>query len=120
MLNEFKTPKSFWAEAVNTACYVINRVLIIPILKKTPFELWFETKPKVGYFKFFGCKVFILNTKDNFDKFYAKSDECIFVGYSSHSKDYRIYNKRIHVIEESIHVKFDESFPKPPSHWKII
>ena len=95
------------------ACYVINQVLIRPILNKTPFELWFDTKPKVGYFKVFGCKVFILNTKDNLDKFDAKYDDGIFVGNSSHSKYYHVYNKRTHVIEESIHVKFDESFPKP-------
>ena len=49
------------------------------------------------------------NGKDNLGKFDAKSDEGIFLGYSLQSKAYRIYNKRTIIIEESIHVSFDES-----------
>nr|GFC81274.1 putative Gag-Pol polyprotein [Tanacetum cinerariifolium] len=37
-----------------------------------------------------------------------KGDECIFVGYSNQSRAYRVFNKRIRVIMESIHVNFDE------------
>jgi transposase InsO family protein len=54
MLCENSLPKYFWAEAVNTACYVLNRVLIRPILKKTPYELWNGRKPNIGYFHAFG------------------------------------------------------------------
>ena len=60
-------------------------------------------------FKVFCCKCFILNTKDNLDKFDLKSNEGIFIGYSSRSKAYRIYNKRTLTIEESMHVNFDEN-----------
>ncbi|KAH9717278.1 hypothetical protein KPL71_021758 [Citrus sinensis] len=74
MLNENSLPKYFWAEAVNTACYVLNRVLIRPNLNKTPYELWKDRKPNIGYFKVFGCKCFVLNTKDNLGKFDPKSD----------------------------------------------
>ena len=35
MLNETGLPKYFWADAVSTTCYVLNRVFIRPILKKT-------------------------------------------------------------------------------------
>ena len=49
------------------------------------------------------------NGKDNLGKFDAKSDEGIFLGYSLQSKAFRIYNKRTMIIEESIHVSFDES-----------
>ena len=74
MLNENNLPKYFWAEAVNTSCYVLNRVLLRPILKKTLYELWKNKKPNISYLKVFGCKFFILNTKDNLGKFDAKSD----------------------------------------------
>ena len=110
MLNEHSLPKYFWAEAVNTACYVMNRVLVRPLLTKTPYELWNNKKPNVSYFKVFGCKCFILNEKDNLGKFDAKSDEGIFLGYSSVSKALRIFNKRTLIIEESIHVVFNEIF----------
>ena len=86
MLCEGNLPKYFWAEAVNTAYYILNQVLIRPIIKKTPNKLWNERKPNISYFHVFGCKCFILNNgKDNLDKFDAKSDEGIFLGYSTSS-----------------------------------
>ncbi|KAH9763753.1 hypothetical protein KPL70_001275 [Citrus sinensis] len=118
MLNENSLPKYFWAEAVNTACYVLNRVLIRPNLNKTPYELWKDRKPNIGYFKVFGCKCFVLNTKDNLGKFDPKSDVGIFLGYSNSSKAYRVYNKRTLVVEESMHVTFDET--NPSSTEKVI
>ncbi|KAH9697997.1 hypothetical protein KPL71_023833 [Citrus sinensis] len=118
MLNENSLPKYFWAEAVNTACYVLNRVLIRPNLNKTPYELWKDRKPNIGYFKVFGCKYFVLNTKDNLGKFDPKSDVAIFLGYSNSSKAYRVYNKRTLVVEKSMHVTFDES--NPSSTEKVV
>ncbi|KAM6587307.1 hypothetical protein CsatA_009912 [Cannabis sativa] len=56
MLNEISLPKYFWAEAVNTSCYILNRVFIRPNMNKTPYELWKGRKPNIGYFKVFGCK----------------------------------------------------------------
>jgi hypothetical protein len=110
LLNDTSLPKYFWAEAVNTACYIMNRALIRPILKKTPYELYNGRKPNISHLHVFGCKCFVLNNgKDNLGKFDAKSDEGIFLGYSLQSKAYRIYNKRTMNIEESIHVTFDES-----------
>ncbi|KAH9670869.1 Integrase catalytic domain-containing protein [Citrus sinensis] len=106
------------AEAVNAACYVLNRVLIRPNLNKTPYELWKDRKPNIGYFKVFGCKCFVLNTKDNLGKFDPKSDVGIFLGYSNSSKAYRVYNKRTLVVEESMHVTFDES--NPSSSEKVV
>jgi len=53
---------------------VLNRVLISPILKKTPYELFQGRKPNISHLKDFGRKCFILkNGKDNLGKFYSKS-----------------------------------------------
>ena len=88
----------------------MNRTLIRPILKKTPYELYNGRKPNISHLHVFGCKCLVLNNnKDNLGKFDAKSDEGIFLGYSLHSKAFRIYNKRTMIIEESIHVAFDET-----------
>ena len=108
MLNENNLPKYFWVEAINTSCYVLNRILLRPIIKKTPYELWKNKKPNISYFKVFGCKCFILNTKDNLGKFDAKSNVGAFLGYSTSSKAFRVFNKTM-VVEESIHVIFYES-----------
>jgi transposase InsO family protein len=110
MLCENNLPKYFWAEAVSTSCYILNRALIRPILKKTPYELYHGRIPSIAYFHVFGCRCFVHNNgKDNLGKFDAKSDEAIFLGYSLTSKAYRVFNKRTLVVEESIHVKFDET-----------
>jgi len=110
MLNETGLPKYFWVDVVSTTCYVINRVLIRPILKKTPYELFRGRKPNLSHLKVFGCKCFILNNgKDNLGKFDSKSDEGIFLGYSQHGHAYRVYNKRTMLVEESVHVNFDET-----------
>ena len=106
MLNDNNLPKYFWAEAISISCYVLNRILLRPILKKTPYELWKNKKPNISYFKVFRCKCFILNTKDNLGKFDAKSDVGIFLGYSTLSKAFRVFNKITMVVKESIHVIF--------------
>ncbi|KAK8578905.1 hypothetical protein V6N13_142162 [Hibiscus sabdariffa] len=113
MLCENNLPKYFWAEATNTSCYIINRVMIRPLLNKTPYEILKNKRPNISYFHPFGCKCFVLNNgKDNLGKFDAKSDEAIFLGYSLTSKAYRVFNKRTLVVEESIHVVFDDNlFP---------
>ena len=109
LLQESKLPRSFWAEAVNTASYVLNRVLIRPILNKTPYELLRKKKPNISYFKVFGSKCFVLKTIDRDGKFDSKSYEAIFLGYSLTSRAYRVYNLAKHTVEESIDVSFQES-----------
>ena len=64
----------------------------------------------MSYLKVCGSKCFILNTKDNLDKFYPKSDNEIFIGYSNRSKVYRVFNLRTNTIEETMHVSCDENF----------
>src|SRR5574338_1481057 len=110
MLSDSKLPKHFWAEAVATACYILNRILIRPLTDKTTYELLHGKKSKVSYFRIFGSKCFILNTKDNLDKFDPKSDKGIFIGYSNRSKAYRVFSLRTNTIEETMHVLFDENF----------
>jgi len=103
-------PKYFWMDAINTACHVLNRIVIRPILYMTPYELLKGRNPNLSYLRVFGSKCFILNSgKDKLGKFDAKAGEGIFLGYSSTSKSYRVYNKRTLVVEEFVHVAFDET-----------
>ncbi|KAJ1696040.1 hypothetical protein LUZ63_012738 [Rhynchospora breviuscula] len=109
MLHEFAVPKFLWAEAVNTACHVVNRACIRSKLKKTPFELWVGRTPKISYFRVFGSKCFVLDESPKVTKFDAKSLTGIFVGYSNTSKAYRVYLPTSRVVIESINVKFNEN-----------
>ncbi|GKE05269.1 putative ribonuclease H-like domain-containing protein [Tanacetum coccineum] len=82
MLVDSKLPTTFWSEVVNTACYVLNRVLVIKPHNKTPYELIRGRPPLIDFMKPFGCPVTILNTRDHLGKFDEKADEGFFVGYS--------------------------------------
>nr|GEU33865.1 retrovirus-related Pol polyprotein from transposon TNT 1-94 [Tanacetum cinerariifolium] len=82
MLVDSKFPTTFWAEAVNTACYVLNRALVIKPHNKTPYELIHGRPPLIDFMKPFGCLVTILNTRDHLCKFNGKADEGFFVRYS--------------------------------------
>jgi len=61
MLDEYKTPDSFWAETINTTYHAINYLYIHKYLGKTPYLTITGNKPKVHYFRVFGCKYYILN-----------------------------------------------------------
>ncbi|GJT89345.1 putative ribonuclease H-like domain-containing protein [Tanacetum coccineum] len=109
MLADSKLPTTFWAEAVNTACYVQNRVLVTKPHNKTPYELFLGRKPALGFMRPFGCPVTILNTIDHLGKFDGKADEGFFVGYSINYKAFRVFNNRTRIVEENLHVQFSES-----------
>nr|GEV85291.1 putative ribonuclease H-like domain-containing protein [Tanacetum cinerariifolium] len=106
MLADTKLPVTFWAEAVNTACYVQNRVLVNKSQNKTPYELFNSRTPVIGFLRPFRFHVMILNTLDQLGKFDAKGDEGYFVGYSMSSKAFRVFNKRTKKVEENMHVDF--------------
>nr|GEV89948.1 ribonuclease H-like domain-containing protein [Tanacetum cinerariifolium] len=78
MLVDSKLPTTFWAKAVNTACYVLNRALVIKPHNKTPYELICGRPPLIDFMKPFGCPVTILNTRDSLRKFDGKADEGFF------------------------------------------
>nr|GFB28438.1 retrovirus-related Pol polyprotein from transposon TNT 1-94 [Tanacetum cinerariifolium] len=75
-------PIPFWAKAVNTACYVQNRVLVTKPHNKTTYELLLGRTPSICFMRPFGCHVTILNTLDPLGKFDGKDDEAFLVGYS--------------------------------------
>nr|GEV73917.1 retrovirus-related Pol polyprotein from transposon TNT 1-94 [Tanacetum cinerariifolium] len=111
MLADLLLPILFWAEAVNTACYVQNRVLVTKPHNKTPYELLHGRTPSIGFMRPFGYHVTILNTLDPLAKLQRKVDEGFLVGYSVCSKAFRVFNSRTRIIQETLHVNFLENKP---------
>ncbi|GJY11842.1 ribonuclease H-like domain-containing protein [Tanacetum coccineum] len=101
----------FWAEAVNTACYVHNRVLVTKPHNKTPYELLIGRTCIISFIRPFGCPVTILNTLDHLGKFDGKADEGFLVGCFINTKAFRVFNNRTRKVEENLHVKFLENKP---------
>ncbi|GJW98067.1 putative ribonuclease H-like domain-containing protein [Tanacetum coccineum] len=111
MLADSLLPIVFWVETVNTACYVLNRVLVTKPHNKTPYELIIGRAPSISFMRPFGCPVIILNTLDPLGKFDGKAEEGFLVGYSVHSKAFRVFNTETRKVEENLHVNFLKNKP---------
>nr|GEY35435.1 hypothetical protein [Tanacetum cinerariifolium] len=109
MLVDSLLSTTLWPEAVNTACYVQNRVLVTKPHNKTLYELLIGRTSNLGFMKPFGCPVTILNTLDHLGKFEGKADEGFLVGYSVISKAFRVFNSKTRRVEENLHIKFLEN-----------
>ncbi|GKB91258.1 putative ribonuclease H-like domain-containing protein [Tanacetum coccineum] len=111
MLADSKLSTTFWAEAVNIACYVQNKVLVVKPHNKTPYELFHGRTPTLSFMRPFRYLVTILNTIDHLGKFDGKADAGFFVGYSLNSKAFRVFNSRTKIVEENLYIRFSESTP---------
>jgi transposase InsO family protein len=109
VLDEYKTPDQLWAEAINTACYSINRLYLHWILKKTSYELLTGKKPNVSHFRVFGSKCFILVKRGRKSKIAPKALEGFLLGYDSNTRAYRVFNKSTGLVEVSCDIVFDET-----------
>jgi hypothetical protein len=101
MLDEYRTPRCFWAEVISTSCYISNRIFLHLLMNLTPFELRFGCQPSDSHLRSFGCKCFILK-RGNLDKFESRSLDRIFLGYTV---------VETNTVGESCDVTFDETAP---------
>nr|GEU54208.1 hypothetical protein [Tanacetum cinerariifolium] len=97
-----------WAEAITTACFTQNHLIIHKRFNKTPYELINKRKPNIKFFHVFGCGCYLLNDYDDVGKLKEKGDIGVVVGYSKEFAAFRVYNKRTRKIHESVNVNFDE------------
>ncbi|KAG8485451.1 hypothetical protein CXB51_021502 [Gossypium anomalum] len=107
-LFQSKLPGKFWAEAVNTSVYLLNKLPTRAMKEKTPFEAWYGLKPSVSHLKVFGCVCYVLILAERRTKLERRSAPGIFIGYSSTKKGYRVYDPSTKKILVSRDIKFDE------------
>ena len=108
MLADSGLPQKFWAEALSTAAYLINRSPTRSLTGKTPFEAWFGKKPNVKHLRVFGCAAYIHVPKDVRKKLDPKAKKCIFLGYGTTRKGYRLYDHKSSSIIHSRDIVFNE------------
>jgi hypothetical protein len=108
MLNKHRTPRRFWANAINNACYMSNQIFLRSIMNLTPFEFCFGRKSSVSHLRAFGCKCFVLKC-GNLDKFESRFSDGILLVYTPHVRSYRVFNLEANIVIESYDVTFDET-----------
>jgi hypothetical protein len=112
MLNEYNVSHSFWAKAINMACFYSNRLYCYKFLEKTPYEILNERKPNIVYFWVFGCKCYILKKGTRLSKFEKKCDEGFLLGYSTTSTEDQLADlftkpldeKRFHKLKNDLNI----------------
>ena len=105
MISYSTLPISFWAYARKTASHILNLVLSKSI-PNTPKELWSGRKPSMKYLHIRGCPTHMFKGKSN--KLEAKTEVCMFLGYSKEIKGYLFYNHKNNKMFVSTHAKFLE------------
>ncbi|MCO5594373.1 hypothetical protein L7F22_048403 [Adiantum nelumboides] len=113
MLKAKSLPHKLWMEAVACAAHVLNRCPTRALKTITPYESWYDRKPSVSYLRVFGCLAYAHIPQQLRGKLDDKAVKCIFVGYSSGSKGYRLYNPVTNKIFESRDVIFAETTAQP-------
>jgi hypothetical protein len=98
----------FWAEAVTTAVYVLNRSLSKVITGKTPFKASYGKKPAVHHFRTFGCVAYVRNSSPNLKKLDDWIQPMIFIRYERGTKGYRVYDPVSQRVCVTRDVVFDE------------
>ncbi|UYV63270.1 K02A2.6-like, partial [Cordylochernes scorpioides] len=92
LLHGRKMPLELWAEAINTAVYLLNRCTTKVLGNSTPYEIWYKRKPSILHLKTFECNAYVHIPKDNRKKLDKKSIRTFFVGYTETNKNYRMWD----------------------------
>ncbi|KAL4320520.1 hypothetical protein AHAS_Ahas14G0018700 [Arachis hypogaea] len=92
MLQTTDLAKSFWAEAIKTVYYVINRLPSTAIGSKTPMEMWQYKPPNYSSLHIYGCLVCVMYNSQERTKLDPKSKKCIFLGYADGVKGYYLWD----------------------------
>jgi transposase InsO family protein len=108
MLNEKNLPNYFWAEAVATTIYIMNRTPITVVHGMTPEEKFIGKKPDVSHLRVFGYITYVHVLDEKISKLDPKGEKCIFIGYSLEQKGYRCFNLSTWKLQVSRDVVFNE------------
>ncbi|MCO5596878.1 hypothetical protein L7F22_050948 [Adiantum nelumboides] len=112
MIKAIGLSDSFWAKAVNTAMYILNRSYTKAVKDMTPLQAFSGKKPSVSHFKIFESDCYVHVPDASRTKWDAKSQNCIFLGYSEESKGYRLYIP----TTKKIVISRDVVFAEQPHH----
>lgn len=120
MLLDAKLSRTFWAEAINMANYLQNR-LPTRAIEATPYELWNGKRPGVTHFQAFGTKCFVHIPAEKRHKLENTAKQMILVGYDEQSKAYRCYDQASKKLVISRDVRFagfaeTDSMNSTPNH----
>lgn len=112
LLFQSNLPLVYWPECINAAVFLINRTPSLILDKISPYEKLFKKKPHYSFLRSFGCLCYVSTHLKDRNKFSPRAEPCVFLGYPSGYKGYKVLNLNTNVISISRNVIFHEmSFP---------
>ena len=111
LLLHAKRSSNLWGEAIHTANYLKNRKISAATEGGTPYELLYGYPPSLHHLRVWGCDCYVIPPNTRLAKFEPRSALHVFVGYSDHSKAYRVYDPVGRKVVRSRNVLFDEGGP---------
>ena len=105
LLKSKGVPGEFWGEAVTTAVYLLNRAPTKSLQGRTPYEAWYNKKPRVHHLRTFGCVVHVKQAGPGISKLSDRSTPMVFIGYEKGTKGYQVYDplaKKLHISRDVI------------------
>nr|CCA26622.1 putative polyprotein [Albugo laibachii Nc14] len=100
--------QTWWPEVVKTTVHLINRTTKRRKKAITPFEMCFNTKPKLHYLRLFGCIGYAHVSEIKRTKFDVKTSRCMLLGYASHTKGYKVLDSEANIVKFSRTITPDE------------
>jgi hypothetical protein len=113
MLSGAGLEQRFWAKAVATTCYQVNRSPTSALVGKTPMEVWSGKKPSIRHLHVFGCEAYAHVPMEKRSKLENKAVKCIFIGYSAGVKGYKLWDPVTSKVLYSRNVIFRELTSSP-------
>ncbi|POW21890.1 hypothetical protein PSHT_01837 [Puccinia striiformis] len=118
LLVQSRLPKSFWAEAVNTATQLSNLTPSATQNFTVPYTVWTGREANLEVLRPFGCSTYSLIPKEQRKfKLLPTGERGIMLGYENDFSSYRIYKPSSRKVFRIRNVRFDEStFPGLSGH----
>ena len=114
MMFAVAAPKEYWAEAVATAVYLRNLTPTRAIREGSPFEAWNGRRPNLSHLRVWGCTAYVRVPKENRKKLDPNAKKCVFVGYATTTKQYKLYDP----VKKKVTLSRDVEFKEKESYFR--
>ncbi|KAG7544005.1 Zinc finger CCHC-type [Arabidopsis thaliana x Arabidopsis arenosa] len=112
LLFQSNVPLAYWSDCIHTSVFLINRIPSVLLENMSPYEKLLKKKPQYSFLRSFGCLCYVSTLQKDRNKFSPRAEKCVFLGYSTGYKGYKVLHLDTNIVSVSRNVIFHENeFP---------